>query len=267
MIIFLYGSDSYRRNKNLRELIDAYRNKHREIDLLVIDLEDNPDDWLKVRDFLNQPSMFVESKVAVVKESNQMDKKEWVEVLKKYLKTEKTFILISDYGKPKKMFTFLTKAPVESRYFPELTGERLAAFVKKESEVKGLRFTQEAQRFFIDYLSVADDRSWLAVNELEKILLANFSQPIAPKDLRNYIDWLPKEEVFLVSRSILNERDWRRRLGFLESLFLRREEGARIFNSIAFQSRGKESLRLADYDVSVKSGGLEYEEALLDFVL
>jgi len=269
MIIYLYGKDSYRRNKKLQELVAAYKKKHKMLDFLAVDLEDNPDDWLKVRDFLNQPSMFVESKLALVKQSNAVKKKEWLMVLKKYLKTDKIFILISDDNdKPEKDFSFLIKAPVKSTEFPELSGDKLIAFVKKEMILKKLFFSKEAWRFFINYLENAENsRSWLVVNELEKISLAHLSQPISLNDLLNYINWLPKEEVFKITRLILNQKDWHRRLGLLESLFLQGEDGYRIFNSLAYQAEGKKSIFLADCDASIKSGGLEYEEALLDFCL
>jgi len=63
------------------------------------------------------------------------------------------------------------------------------------------------------------------------------------------------------------QKDFSKKLVILEQLFLQKEEPARLFNSLVYQVRGNDILRLADYDVSVKSGGLEYEEALLDFVI
>ena len=69
MIIYLVGSDSYRRGMKLRELVGQYKGKHEQIDFLDVDLEEDPAKWESVRDFLNQPSMFVEKKFAVVRES------------------------------------------------------------------------------------------------------------------------------------------------------------------------------------------------------
>ena len=69
MIYFLYGPDSYRRNQKLKSSLDGYRKKYPTGDIMAVDLEENPDDWTKARDFLNQPSMFVDSKVLIVKES------------------------------------------------------------------------------------------------------------------------------------------------------------------------------------------------------
>ncbi len=94
MIYFFYGPDSYRRNQKLNFSIVEYRKKHPAADLAVFDLEEEPDDWMKARDFLNQPSMFVDSKVLVVKNSGEVKEKEWLKVLKSKLETPRTFVFI-----------------------------------------------------------------------------------------------------------------------------------------------------------------------------
>ena len=76
MIYFLYGPDSYRRNQKLKSSLEGYKNKYPTGDIMAVDLEENPDDWAKARDFLNQPSMFVDSKVLIVKESGEAPEKE-----------------------------------------------------------------------------------------------------------------------------------------------------------------------------------------------
>ena len=55
------------------------------------------------------------------------------------------------------------------------------------------------------------------------------------------------------------------RLMALELLLAENEEPAKIFNILAAQKNLKN--KFANYDLLVKSGRLEYEEVLLDFVL
>jgi len=267
MIIYLYGPDSYRRQKNLRELIGAYKNKYQEIDLLIVDLEAVPEDWVKVRDFLSQPSMFVESKVAVVKESNRGNKKEWVEILKKYLEAEKTFVIISDYDEPNKEFNFLLKPPVQFHFFGELEDRLLEVFFKKEAGLRNLVFSEDAARFFVNYIKSFSNRSWLMVNELEKLSLANFKNPITLQALKLVIDWAETYEVFRIARELINSRTIKERLRFLERFFLQGVSLSYAFNSLGFQAKGETLLRLADYDVAIKSGKLDYDEALFDFAI
>ncbi|MDI6733973.1 MAG: hypothetical protein QMD50_00560 [Patescibacteria group bacterium] len=266
MIIFLYGPDSYRRNLKLREILGSYQKKYSETDIISVDLSEN-NDWFKIRDFLNQPSMFVDSKIALVKESDFVDDKGWFEVLKSQLKTPKTFLIISDKNEPKKETKFLLEKPVQFQFFEELEDRLLEFFIKKEANARKLIFSGEALKFFVKYINSFNERSWLAINELEKISLANFKNPITLQTLKLAIYWSATFEVFKIAREIISYKTVKERIRFLERAFLQGVSAAYLFNSLGFQARGDTLLRLADYDVAVKSGKLDYEEALLDFAI
>ncbi|MEK7087053.1 MAG: hypothetical protein AAB935_02210 [Patescibacteria group bacterium] len=271
MIICLYGPDSYRRNNKLRDLVREYRGKYADADMASIDLEEGPDNWLKIKEFLNQPSIFTDSKVAVIKESGLPEGKEWPKILKSHLETKKTFLLISDKDKPKKTFQFLLEKPSQVQPFLELENGTLEFFAKREAEQRGLDLSPEAWRFFISYLNSRTEKSWAVVNELQKISLAGFNppagKPLSVSDLRSVIDWFAGDNVFSLAKELLRPGNTLKKIGFLERLFLQKEEPARLFNLLAYQSWGENAARLADYDVSIKSGGLGYEEALLAFAL
>ena len=88
MIYCFYGSDSYRRGKKLREVLGAYKKKYVNIDILEVDLEEDPERWVDARDFLSQPSMFVDSKILLVRQSGFVDIVGWVKMLKAQIKKE-----------------------------------------------------------------------------------------------------------------------------------------------------------------------------------
>jgi len=267
MIYFFYGPDSYRRSQKLKLSIEEYRKKHPAADLAFFDLEEEPDDWIKARDFLNQPSMFVDSKMLIVKNSGEVKEKEWLKVLKSELETPHTFVFISDEKKPLKAFEFLLDPPAKSSLFGELEGRLLEMFVKKEAEVRKIDFEKPALEFLLGRLTSFPERSWIAVNDLDKISLAKFSQPIKFQDLKTVIDWDSNDDVFGTARQIAWSKTWSEKLKLLEKLLLQKKEAAYIFNSLAYSVRGKELIRLADYDAAIKGGNLDYEEALLDFVI
>ena len=270
MIIHLYGKDSYRRNKNTNTLLRAYKKKHEFIDVFSFDLEERGITWKNVKDFLNQPSMFVDSKVAVVREGGAVakeDEKEWAKFLKKHLTTPKTFVLISNESKPKKLYDFLLKLPVQSQEFSELEGQKLELFLKKEMADRELSFLPDAWNFFIRFIEASEEKSWRAVNELQKLRFVQSKNPTSLQELKKVIQWQEKEAPYLAARQILGSLGAYQKLGMLERLLLQKHAPAYIFNSLGFQARGEKAILLADYDVSVKSGGLEYEEALTDFVL
>ena len=267
MIYFFYGPDSYRRNQKLNSSIAEYKKKHPTTDLAAFDLREEPEDWMKARDFLSQPSMFVDSKVLVLKNSGEVTEKGWIKTLKSELETPRTFVFISDEKKPLKAFEFLLESPVKKDLFGELEGRLLEMFVKKEAAARNIVFEKSALDFLLGYLASVPERSWIAVSELEKISLAGFTQPIGFGDLKKMISQGPNDEVFNIARQIAWSRNWMERTGLLEKLLLQKKEPAYIFNSLAYSVRGKELVRLADYDAAIKSGQLDYEEALLDFVL
>ncbi len=270
MIIYLYGKDSYRRNEKLRSLIGEYKEKHPQTDLFFADFGDEPGNLPKIKEFLNQPSMFADSKVAVIKEIGSVpdeDVKELLRVLKSKINEPKTFILISSGVPSKKNFSFLLEKPVKNQEFVELEGGRLNFFLSREAEKRGLVFSSEAFDFFLDYLEAQEERTWVLINALDELALARFKSPISLADTLALINWQREEEVYLLSRQILQARDRKRKLAFLESLFLQKEEPAYIFNSLAFQAAGENALKLADCDIAIKSGGMDYEEALTGFAL
>ncbi len=269
MIVFLYGPDGHRRSEKLRAMLAEYRAKYPMLDLLVVDLEDEPDDWARARDFLNQPSMFAEKKMLVVRGGGHVDERGWVRALKKELTNENTLVLISDGEKPLKALAFLLEPekPSRSQEFGELESRALELFVRREAEARGVRFVPDALSFFLSYLEASPARSVRAMRELERFALAGFSKPVTRAQAEELIWWAPSEEVFRVTRRLLTSpKSVRQNLVVLENLFAR-EDGARVFNSLAYAADGAAAERLADYDISIKSGGLEYEEALTDFVL
>ncbi|PIP30041.1 hypothetical protein COU12_01435 [Candidatus Jorgensenbacteria bacterium CG10_big_fil_rev_8_21_14_0_10_54_38] len=291
MLVFLYGPDGYRRTENLRALVAEYRAKYPMLDLLSVDLEDTPDDWMRARDFLNQPSMFAGKKMLVARGGGHIDEKRWIKALKKELAAENTLVLISDGEKPLKALAFLLKLekPSRSQEFKELEGRVLELFMRREAEARDLKFSPDALSFFLSYLSACPDRSARAVNELDRFALAlravgpelrsvgaydpedwpeaGFPVPVSLVCAEELIWWTPSEEVFQVARRMLSSRkNIRQNLALLERL-LATNDGARIFNSMAYQAGGEAAERFADYDISIKSGGLEYEEALTEFVI
>ncbi|KKU94513.1 MAG: hypothetical protein UY26_C0001G0065 [Candidatus Jorgensenbacteria bacterium GW2011_GWA1_48_13] len=266
MVFFLYGDDSFRRGERLRGLIAPYRAKYASLDLLSVDLEDEPDSWLKARDFLNQPSMFVESKVAVLKEATAVLDKEWVKTIKGQIGAPKTFTFISQKKAPPKDFNFLLEPPVKSQKFNELSLRELEGLLKRELKARNLDFSPEAFRFFFSYIESSAEKTALASSELEKMSLMDLEKPTPLEALREIVAWRTGTEAYVLASEILRLKDFRLKLKSLEKLLLG-EDPYYAFNSLAYQARGASALALADYDVSIKSGGLEQAEALLDFVL
>ncbi len=255
MLIFLYGKDSYRRKQKQKEIISIYKRKHPQFDFKRFDLaEDNFEDLM---DFLDQPSLFENFKLALVDNIFKVNSKKLINFLKIQLNRKKTTLIISEDSCPEKEFEFLTKSPVISQKFQEMDQHKLVFFIEKEAQKLNLKLKRDVVNFLARYgQNYGQDKSWFIVNELKKIKLAKFSQPVDLTKILNFFPYLNSEGIF----KLINNFN----LVNLEKLLFRTEP-AYIFNLLG--TRKKLVLKFAEYDVKIKSGKLDYQTALLDFVL
>ena len=267
MLYYLYGPDSYRKGGKLREILGTYKKKHEHSDIFTANLEENPDVWKDAARFARQPSMFTDSKVIVVFESGVPEDKEWKKFLKDYADSKRAFRMVSDISATKAAFRFLIERAEKAQEFAELTGAPLVAFIKEEAASRDLEFDVSSIKLFAAHIEAQKEcRSWSVISELEEMRLLGVSK-ISSEIINKYFDYSGKDEVYSASRKILNSLSLPLRLAALEKMFFQNEAPAYVFNSLGFQAYGRDAAELAKYDVLVKSGKIEYEEALLDFVL
>jgi DNA polymerase III delta subunit len=262
----------YRKNAKLQELLRINKEKGR-VDVRQFDFEETPDAWREAVDFLHQPSLFAsteKSKTLVIRNNASVDEKGekiWAKILKEYAALSQPILILTDGKKPKKLFDFLLRDPVKSYEYGELLGVRLEAFIKKEAETRGVQFTPEALKLFLHYLEAHPDSTWRGIQEVEKLSCAKLAMPLSLMSLRSSLSWNSREEVFQMARELMNEKGKGRKIKILEMMLLQKEAPGYLFNSLAYQVRGSDAVRFAEYDLRVKSGNAEYEEVLLEFVL
>ena len=87
--------------------------------------------------------------------------------------------------------------------------------------------------------------------------------------LESLIPFSYQEEIFNLARILAGQNPLKKKLVALEQLLIQKEPAAYAFNllSLSYGAPANLLLKLADYDVSAKSGGLDYEEILLDLAL
>lgn len=263
MIIFLYGPDAYRRRKKLNEIIAAYRQKHSALARERFDLSAE-DDFLKFRDFIASRSLFERTKLAVLSGVFESDRaKELREILKEAAADEETTVLLSESGKPPREFAFLLKCPLVQE-FGELEPAQADFFIKKEAAEKGVALDEKAADLLRE---ICGGDAWRIANELEKLSLRDLDGKAGGEEVAAVCGERPAADNFFAFLNSLKNSSPRVKMPLLESLYSNGEPAAKIFNVAA--SRLPESWRrkMADYDVAVKSGRLDYEEVLLDLVI
>lgn len=283
MLIFLHGPDVYHRQKKLKEIIGQYQKKNSALTMKSFDLEEDGD-WLKLKDFLAAGSLFGDKKMAVIENclalpekpafaeassfakatldksaglpaeaSAKAGKQELSSFYKSFSGNKNSIlILISGEERVVKEFLFLQKEPVIFQEFKILIGAGWKKFVDQEIKKRGLVLTPDIRSPTFDL----EGDCFGLINELEKLSLGNYELGI-----RNY----GSSYDFFSSIQKLANGGLSQKLPSLE-LLLENEDSAKIFNLLSAFSKNQKSV-FADYDVSVKSGKLEYEEILLDSIL
>ncbi len=276
MIILLYGPDSYRRQKNLNTILKTYRDKYSVFSIDSFNLE-NGDEFLKLQDFCSQTSLFDAKKMAIVKNSFLAGKdiaKDLKNFIKENLKSENTIIILSEENEPSKDLEFLIKDASKTYEFQNLSGPHLEFFIKKESDERKINLTPGAIKFLS---KVFENDTWGIITELDKLQLldpidgstGSPNKTVDVKDLENLIAYFEEPHLFQFIDAITKNKTLGQKLPMLENLFLNKEEPAKIFNILASRPFLTFELikNLADYDVSIKSGKLDYELALIDMAL
>lgn len=266
MIIFLYGPDAYRRNKKIREIVEAYRLKHTSFSSDIFDLEEK-EGLPRLKGFMENQSLFEDFKLAILKGLYDFKpRKDVLKFLTDWKESKNNIILVVAEDLPPEDFIFLTKKPCISQNFKLLSKQEFSGFLKNEATARSLILSGEAESFLSQRLK---NDTWSAVNLLDQILLYKVGQKdkkISLEDIKCLFNELMPEKAFDLVLGFKNASSKKQKLFLLEKLFLQNEAPAYLFNLLGSLASAL-TARLADYDCSIKSGGLEYEEALLDLAL
>ncbi len=258
MILSLIGPDDYRREKRRRFLVEEFRKKYglHGVEKFVVSSKEGRE---KFHELVISPSLFSPKRLAVLEGVFEVEDKEFLSDLKRVAVDPTMWVFVSERDKVPAVFKFITKAPTTVEEFSFLEGEAWKKFVFDEAKSREVVFDQEAFRVF---LRSYENDTWRMATELDR--LASKGGVISINDLNS----LDGQTVFnlwgalnQLRGSVLSQR-----LYTLEKIFMNQEPAAKIFNIMAAQAGG-ETPRFAEYDVAIKSGKLEYEEVLLDFVL
>jgi len=173
MIIFLYGSDTYRSRRKLNEIIEQYRKIHKSgLNLKYFNGENlNFQDF---KDEVQSVSMFAEKKLIILENvnKNKIFKEKFLANSKNFADSDDLILFYEAGGTSTNdsLFKFLRKSG-QSQEFQPLAGQRLKNWVKKELKNYKVNISPEALDQLINYTG---NNLWRLTNELSK--LANFKR-------------------------------------------------------------------------------------------
>lgn len=271
MLILLSGPDGYRRLQKKRELVAQFLKKHSATGLQEFDFDEGgsaAEALANFAEFTHSQSLFDPVRLAVA--SNPFAAGEKLTALLKPLLASKELTVILETSEKRilKAFSFLTKEPALHQEFEYLSGAPWKAYIKQYAKSLGLKLDDAALSFLAQ---VYVGNTWGMITELQMLSSLRTTSSklleedvITQKDLEQF--QLEAAPDFWKLINAVKVSDPGRRLAALELVFLQNEAPAKVFNILAalWKERVAQS---AEYDFKVKTGKLEYEEALLDLVI
>jgi len=169
MMIFLYGSDTYRSRRKLNEIIERYKKIHKSgLNLKYLNLSEKGFEDFK--DGFQSISMFAEKKLIILEEAftNQSFKENFLKNSKKFIDSGDIILFHETKETPRSgpLFKFLKKC-AKSQEFKLLEGKNLKNWVKKEIENYKVKINPMALEKLTDY--VGNDL-WQMANEIGKLV-------------------------------------------------------------------------------------------------
>lgn len=260
MLLLLYGPNSYSRSKKVAEIVDD-KVKDKGLYLAKFDLE-KEEDYPGLLEFLGTRSMFNPKRIGIVENVFEVkDKKALKKVLEATIEDKEILLILISDTKPPASFAYLLEKHedkfLNNQHFPDLKkGEELQNFIKKEARARDMNLSVEE----VSSLEEAYGANiWALVTELDKLALIG----------KREIQQSPEADYFKTVNAFKFGKSVKDKITHLETMLsIRGDEPAKIFNMLGFGYGTAELAEsLADYDVMIKSGKLEYEEALLDIAL
>ena len=266
MVILLYGPDSYRRQQKLEEIVKNYQNKNSIFSVEHFNFEDN-DEFLRLKDFCGQETLFAAKKMAIIKNAPELTEtllNDLKGLLKSITKNDNSIILLSQNKKLPSSFDFLLEKPAIHQEFENLDEARLEFFISKEAKEKNINLTAAAAKTLA---KIFKNDAWGLITELEK--LSGFGQKMDVSDVEKSVIWFEEPNIYRFIDAVSKNKGLGQKIHALENLFLNEEDSAKIFNFFAASKFLDFEMikKLADCDVSVKSGKIDYETALFELTL
>jgi len=254
MIIFLYGPDTYRSRKKLKEIIEEYQKRHQSgLNFIRInfDEKDLPAGKAGLSDFkqaLKTVSMFDEKKLIILEDVFQQSEsfqEELLEYLKKRNLDDNLIIFWAEKTNPEnKLFRFLKKK-AKTQEFKLLQPSKLKEWIEKYVRQEGGDIESQAIETLADY--VGSDL-WRMSNELDKLIsykMRDTRYEIQPRDVEKLVKSKIDVNIFELVDA-LGQKNKKRALKLVHDYLEKGESEGYLLNRFVYQFRNL---------IKVKSGG------------
>lgn len=268
MIAFLHGPDSYRKSEKLKSLLASYAQKYSDAPVRHFDFSTLTADDLF--EFSRGASLFTAKKIAVVRNWEALEaagRKTLKKVLAACLEDKNFLIIVISEKQGSGPFAFLMQSPVVGYAFPMPEGKQVAEYIREEAKNCGVALSSDALSLLAKRFS---GDTWGIATELRKAYAyMPRGASLEVSDLLRIGEYRETPDAYLFIKSVLYQKTAQSALPALERVFAGGGEPGGVFNFLAaIRSVPPDLLkRLADYDIMVKSGKIDYAAALVDLAL
>lgn len=256
MTIFLHGADGYRRTQRLRILIDQFLKKYPGVGVRRLDAELDDEPAAKIADIFGSTSLFSPRTLVVLTSALTLTPAQLKPLIEKTSKSDSLhLVLVADVDMLAKIYARLSEDDVKQEVFPLQTGSEWATFVSREAKLRGLGLTKQ-QLQQITYAFPGD--SWGVATELD--VLAAMPEAMRMERIAETSHAVPQGSPSWFEIRKLGQGSPLQRLVTLSRLEASGDAAAKLFAMAAYTAN---PLAAAKGDIQVKTGGWDYEEALL----
>jgi DNA polymerase III delta subunit len=268
MIYLFYGPNEYGRQRKLSALLEAVLGKNPQTAIARFSL-DEEGEVERLYDFIVPRSLFESAKrIAVVKNSDIVADDDIFKRIILLLGTDKESVLVFNESWDKKDVSGILKKLIESDsvkefFFDKLTNIEAKRLAIHESKTMGIEIESSA----VDYLlSLFNGNLFSFINEAKK--LSFLGRSITKKILETMDEYQLDRGIYEFSSAVVYGAGLKERLSLWEQLMHQRTDSYIVLNYLAKGAKNLSLIKkIADVDVSVKTGLLEPEQALLAMLL
>jgi DNA polymerase-3 subunit delta len=234
MIYFIFGEDTFRANRKLKEIIEKYRKIHKSgLNLKILDLkEKNFEDFKREFDF---SPIFSEKKLLILKNvsQNKEFKEKFLKEIEKFEKSKEIIFFFEEGEIKGDSFFEEIKKHGKFQEFKPLDRVRLKIWVKQEFAKYGVKIEDRAIERLI--FLVGNDL-WRMSEEIKKLIAFKKGKDIKEKDVEILIS--PKLELDIFKTiDAISSRNKKLAFRSLHSHLKRGEKPAVLFSIIKYQFR------------------------------
>lgn len=246
MVFFLYGNDTLRSLRKLKEITEKYRSKYKS-GFNLLKTEANEEGFEKLKDRIETISMFSEKKLIIIEDllsANRIIQEKFQKCLKEknIFKAEDISVVFFERKSPDKrlkMFKELFKNSFKKQEFSELSTIKVKSFIDEEIEKIGGKIEPLAVENLVIFFG---NDLWQIENEIQKLVTFKGGEIITQKDVEELCVSNIDLNIFETIEAIA-KKDKKKALKLISNHLEKGENEIRILSMINYQFRNLIKIR------------------------